>query len=297
MKVSQSHSGHIKQLDSIKIYVGGLHTADYLRTSADHTFNKDILRKTFMSRWTHFFAYFQVLFMLAVMINLLTFSGILFAQKLYLDPEEVFRTQVEQKEHLWNDGNPAPTRESLACLSIIFRIVIICVVPAAIFIYRSRLLTLESFLIIKKQRRVQKDGVTHSSSSRLLHILFCCSRLRKLNYIEFVQFRNKNMHRYELVAEFITGGVMLLIAFFYFWNESIDEFKLPWYYLYLINMTLFQKFFTFIFKMLAFFPVYFLTRCCSHLERRRERQKMHLENSSDSNANNSRSQTLSQSGI
>lgn len=142
--------------------------------------------------------------------------------------------------------------------------------PAAIFIYRSRLLTLESFLVIKKERRVGKDGVTNSSSSRLLHILFCCSRLRKLNYIEFVQFRNKNMHKYALLAEITTAAVILLTVFFYFWNETIDEFFLPWYYLYLICMTLFQKFFTFIFKMVAFFPVYFLTRFCSSLQKRRE---------------------------
>lgn len=103
-----------------------------------------------MSRWTDTFKFVQVFFLIAVIVNLLVFSGILFADKLYLDYDEVYQKSVLERIDDFDELNPAPTRQELAWLSFIFRIVIICVAPASIFIYHTRLLTLEAFQDIKK---------------------------------------------------------------------------------------------------------------------------------------------------
>ena len=142
--------GETLKADSCKVYVGGLINQDFYRS---HTIQDQIvLRKTFMSRWTHFFTYFQVFFMLANVICLLTLSGLLFAEKVNLDPEQVFYENVTLKLDEYTEGNPPPTRNELAWQSTVFKAVIICVAPASLCIYRSRLLTLEAFLHIKKRR-------------------------------------------------------------------------------------------------------------------------------------------------
>ena len=139
---------------------------------------------------------------------------------------------------------PAPTEKEVQWLSILFRIVIVCVAPCALVIYRSRLLNLHAFTLIKKakeSRVIEHRGIVYNRMRKLLHIFFCCFPERKLNYIEYVQFKNKNKRRYELWGEVMNIIVVLLIVFFHLWNKQIEEFKLPWYYLLLICLLLAQK--------------------------------------------------------
>lgn len=95
--------------------------------------------------------------MISVVINLLVFSGFLFREKLNLDPNYVYQKYVEtqanaEEDDFKDEHDHSPTFNELAWLSIIFRIVIICVAPASLYIYRSRLLLLEAFQTIKKER-------------------------------------------------------------------------------------------------------------------------------------------------
>lgn len=109
-----------------------------------------VVRKTFMSQWTNFFQYFQVVFLISVVIVLLVLSVILFMQNLYLNPGEVFEKYELDEKGQFDELNPSPILEEVQMLSIIFRIVIILVAPASLYIYRSRFLTLYAFQLIKK---------------------------------------------------------------------------------------------------------------------------------------------------
>lgn len=165
-----------------------------------------------------------------------------------------------------------PTKTELAWLSIIFRIVIICVAPASLLIYHSRLLTLDAFLHLKKHQFEFKSGrMKHRRRWRQLRILFCCSAMRKYNYSEYVQFRNKVKNWYEVMADIVTAAIICLIVFFYNWNVTIDEFKLPFYYLYLVVMLLMQKQVMFLLKTLAFIPVYLISRSCRCFRKNRSK--------------------------
>lgn len=169
---------------------------------------------------------------------------------------------------------PVPTRTELAWLSIIFRIVIICIAPGSFFIYHSRLLTLDAFLHLKKhQYQIRSDGEIIYRRGWHFRVLFCCSSMRKQNYVEYVLWRNKVKHWYELVTEIMTTTIIFIILFYYFWNETIDEFKLPWYYLFMICLLIAQKQVIFLIKALTFFPVYCTVRRCPCIRRGRQRQQ------------------------
>ena len=104
-----------------------------------------------MSTWTNFCKYFQVSLLICIIVALLVVTGFLFADKVYLDHNAVYAQQVTARLEFFEENNiPVPTKTELAWLSIIFRIVIICVAPACLFIYHSRLLTLDAFLHLKK---------------------------------------------------------------------------------------------------------------------------------------------------
>lgn len=98
-----------------------------------------------MSQWTEVWKYFQVVYLVSVVALLLVYSVILFEEKLSLRPDDIYQHAVLDHLELFGEENPPPTKQELAWLSIIFRIVIASVAPASLVIYRSRLLTLEAF--------------------------------------------------------------------------------------------------------------------------------------------------------
>ena len=173
---------------------------------------------------------------------------------------------LDKSDYYEERGKPMPTRAEIHTLSIFFRAVLILVAPAQLLIYYFRLVTLDAYLHAKKQRKlVRKNGpdepkVPTYKAAWFFQILFCCSRMRTQNYIEYVQYRNKKMESYGRWAEIVTVCIILIIVFFYLWNETIDEFKLPWFYLYLVCMLLAQKQVTFILKVILFFPIYGASR-------------------------------------
>ena len=72
-----------------------------------------------------------------------------------------------------------------------------------------------------------------------MNYIFLWSSLRRLNYIEYISFKQKNKHSYERLGEYAVVFTMLIILFFRLWNTEIDPFMLPWEYLMLIGMLLF----------------------------------------------------------
>ena len=83
--------------------------------------------------------------MIGVVSSLLVFSFLLFAQKVKLNMNAVYKRSVEDRMDEFSETHPPPTKNELAWLSVLFRAVIICVAPASLFIYRSRLVTLYAF--------------------------------------------------------------------------------------------------------------------------------------------------------
>ena len=64
------------------------------------------------------------------------------------------------------------------------------VLPAAIYIYRARLLSLKPFVSLKKHS-VDKIGIAYNTCLQNLNYLFCCSNLKKMNYIEYIMYKRQ----------------------------------------------------------------------------------------------------------
>lgn len=95
--------------------------------------------------------------------------------------------------------------------------------------------------------------------------LFLWSKLRSLNYIDYVSFRNRYKHDYERTGEYSAAIIMLLVVFFRLWNTHIEPFMLPEWYLGLISLLLFQKIAVFILKIALIVPVLIIAtmyQCC-----------------------------------
>ena len=128
------------------IYLGGNKIIDYHAVKGEEDDHGEaVIRKTFMSKWTSFFSHFQVFYLIGVVSSLLVFSFLLFAQKVKLNMNAVYKRSVEDRMDEFSETHPPPTKNELAWLSVLFRAVIICVAPASLFIYRSRLVTLYAF--------------------------------------------------------------------------------------------------------------------------------------------------------
>mmetsp|Transcript_15920 Transcript_15920/g.20106 ORF Transcript_15920/g.20106 Transcript_15920/m.20106 type:complete len:89 (+) Transcript_15920:968-1234(+) len=65
---------------------------------------------------------------------------------------------------------------------------IIAVIPAAILIYRSRLLSLHAFVEIKKHSG-RRQGIAYNKCLQVMDAMFCLTRLREKSYIEFIMYR------------------------------------------------------------------------------------------------------------
>ena len=73
----------------LTVYIGFGRVQVYQAELAEYE-GLNLIHETFMSSWTNFCIYFQVFVLIAVIINLLVFSSMLFAQKVYLDHNQVY---------------------------------------------------------------------------------------------------------------------------------------------------------------------------------------------------------------
>ena len=94
--------------ETFNIYIGQHKIQDYHGQQGEE--NVVLVQRTFMSRWTDTFKYFQVFFLIAVIVSLLVFSGMLFADKLYMDYDELYQKSVLEQIDDFDELNPAPTR-------------------------------------------------------------------------------------------------------------------------------------------------------------------------------------------
>ena len=90
-----------------------------------------------------------------------------------------------------------------------------------------------------KMHQGSRKGLAYNKAIELLNYFFIGSKLRRLNYIQYIAFRQKHKHSYERLGEYAVAFIMVIIVWFRFWNTEIDPFMLPWEYLMLIGMLLF----------------------------------------------------------
>lgn len=238
-------------MQNTKLYIEGQRIINFDKKHHGHEYVVQT-HYTFMSQWTSFFIYFQVLYLIVV-IAILTISTLnLIFNHIRLNESELYEEYVENQIEKYQ-GKPTPSKRELFFLTWLFRGVLLFVLPSAALIYRSRLLSMTVFKHIKMHKG-KRTGIAYSKSIELLNYLFCRSRLRKLNYVNYITFRNKNKHAYERAGEMAAAIVLILIIFFRVWSAEIDPFILPWSYFCLIMLLLFQKLTLFFLKVSLFLP-------------------------------------------
>ena len=113
---------------------------------------------------------------------------------------------------------------------------VIGVLPASLMIYFSRLLTLQAFLMLKKHQGGRK-GVAYNRCIQQLDKLFFLSRLRKLNYIEFLLFRTKNRSTREKWGDTAAITIICVLLFIQFYFNEISAFIVePIYLIFIMSL-------------------------------------------------------------
>ena len=138
-----------------------------------------------MSHWTSFFTYFQVFYLFVVICTLTCFTLVYFFENVDMNEDELYEEYVLAQIELYE---VLPTKREVTALSWLFRAVIFAVLPAAALIYRGRLLSMTVFMFVKMHQGSRK-GLAYSKSIELLNYFFIGSKLRRLNYIQYITFR------------------------------------------------------------------------------------------------------------
>ena len=101
-----------------------------------------------MSHWTNFWVFFQVFYLLVVML-VLNISALVFV----FEHIQLSASSMHQKYVLDNienyEGKTPPTEREILVLVWLFRMVLLAVIPSSIYIYRARLISLQVFTNIK----------------------------------------------------------------------------------------------------------------------------------------------------
>ena len=97
---------------------------------------------------------------------------------------------------------------------------------------------------------------------------FCCSGLRAINYIQFIQYKHKNKSTFGKCAEGATVAILIMWLGLSYYFIDIGEFSMPLMYILILLQLLFQKVFMFLLK-LAVFPlvvaIFGLGVCCKRM--------------------------------
>ena len=190
---------------------------------------------------------------------------ILFFDRIGDDSESLYQDYLES---VADDEENLFSKLEIKVSNIVTKIAIVCVVPATVLIYRSRLLTLQAFQVLKKHQGERK-GVAYNRCLQILDIMFCCTSLRTLNYIEYIKIRRKYSQKWGKQAETASVTILVIWISIQYYYDNIEEFSVPRSYLILLLMLLLQKIGMFFLK-LALFPVCYLAyaiicvclRCC-----------------------------------
>ena len=214
-----------------------------------------------MGRWVQFFSFIQVIYLLAIMASLLTSTVFIFIDKLSYTEQELYETYQVNQEKLQSEVEYSQAEIYFA--SYVVKGSVLAVFPAAILIYRSRLLELQTFTTLKKHQG-SREGVAYNRCLSLLDYVFCLSRLRQKNYIAYIVFKKRYGARRQKSAEKASVWIILMWFFIMFYYAGLNEFFLTPYYTTQVLMLLFQKITLFIIKMVCFpitFSLYMLFMC------------------------------------
>ena len=113
-----------------------------------HGHEYTVQRYTFISQWTAFFIYFQVFYLIVVMMTLTIYTLMLFFEKIGHDSDQLYLDYVESRIEEY-EGKGIPSERQVVILTWLFRGVIIAVLPSAFLVYRSRTVSLLAFQAIK----------------------------------------------------------------------------------------------------------------------------------------------------
>ena len=167
---------------------------------------------------------------------------------------------MDNKEYYEEKELPIPEKGEVVLANWLFKAVILALVPASILIYRSRVLSLSAFELIKKH--TDNKGVAYNRCIQLMNNFFIFSGLRSKRYIEYIEFKKANRSAWGKTSETASIACILLWVFIRVWQAPIQDFILPQYYLILNATLLFQKQTLFVIKLGLFAPVFCISLLC-----------------------------------
>ena len=112
-----------------------------------------------------------------------------------------------------------------------------------------------------------RTGVAYNRCLQSLDYIFCCSRLRKKNYIEYIVFVRKYSGSRSKGAEKASIWILCIWFFIQFYYKDLHDLLLTPMYLVQILMLLFQRVSLFMVKVILFpliFGLYMMWQCICH---------------------------------
>ena len=190
-----------------------------------------------MGWWTLSFRFVQIFYLLGVMSSIIIYTFLIFANRIKLEDEQLYLEYIEQYKELNGINSTPPYSQSeIVFASMMLKTIILAALPVTLLIYRSRLTTLQAFILLKLHQggRNNVRGVAYNKCYQFLDVLFCLSRLRKLNYVEYIVFRNKNRGNREMWSE--NAQIIVLSVWFglEFYYDDFEQFFIINYYLMLL---------------------------------------------------------------
>lgn len=95
-----------------------------------------------------------------------------------------------------------------------------------------------------------------------MNYFFILCRLSGENYIEFIEFKNKNRGNWSVTSETASIVCILVWTFIRVMHSPVQDFVLPEYYLVFNALILFQKQTLFVIKIVLFGPVFLINVLC-----------------------------------
>lgn len=125
-----------------------------------------------MSNWVIFFEFFQVFYLVTVVIAYLIITLIVFLDKVNLNTDELYQEFfLDNQEFYEAEGIAMPSKSNIVFSTWSFKFTIILMVPFSILIAFSRLISLHAFVTIK-QHTGHRKGVAYNRGIQLMNIFF-----------------------------------------------------------------------------------------------------------------------------
>jgi hypothetical protein len=106
-----------------------------------------------MGRWLMFFKFVQIFSLVALMLALVIYTVKILVSRISLNARELYEEYEEEYEKSQLEEETEEhkfTKAEVIFTVYLVKVIIIAILPASILIYRSRLLNLHAFAIVKK---------------------------------------------------------------------------------------------------------------------------------------------------